>query len=304
MSDFRGHDFSLRQLQYAVAVEALGGFGKAAEAAGVSQPSLSAQVGRLEAALGVLLFERHARGFYVTDAGRQLLPLMRAALGAADTVRDAAATASDRYAVTLRIGIIPTVAPYLLPRVVETLHNEHPALRIHWLELQTRACEAALTAGDLDAMVIADIPTATAVHTHPIGWEPFEVLVPQTHVLQGEVDVADVPTSELLLLEDGHCLRDHTMTLCMRPGAQESPYRATSLPTLVQMIASGLGISVVPASAMHVESARARVRAVPFKDEDVGRTVRVCWRNGSVHVPLLEVVASALAQALEAALAE
>ena len=286
--------FSLRQLQYALAVRETGGFGRAAELCGVAQPSLSAQVAKLEDSLGVQLFERHARRVLVTEAGARLLDEMAAALAAAERVQALAAAEAEPYAHTLRVGVIPTVAPYLLPGAARALAEQAPELRVHWLELQTPACEAQLASGQLDAMLIADPPTQPSVDHLKLGWEPFVAVVPEGLGLTGRVDLDALVEHELLLLEDGHCLRDHTLAVCSERGVQESPYRATSLVTLVQMVGAGLGVSVLPRSAVAVEAARAPVRALPFRDHGVGRTLRLGWRARSPHTRLIRELARVL----------
>ncbi len=297
-------DFSLRQLQYALAVAEEGGFGKAARACGVSQPSLSAQLARLEEALGLRLFERHARGVQLTRAGREMLPRMRAAVEAADAVEGAARLLGDPGSVTLRVGVIPTIAPYLLPRAVDHLARLPSPPRVHWLERQTAVCEEELAAGAMDAMIIADPPRRPSLDALRLGWEPFWLAVPEDHPLRGPVSVDDVAAHEVLLLEDGHCLRDHTLSLCMVPGAKESPYEATSLPTLVQMVASGLGTSVLPQTAIPVEAGRARVRVLPFDDPGIGRTHYLGWRSRSPEARLVRALAAPLRAALAEALAD
>jgi len=301
MAPFRHPSLSLRQLQYAVAVEEAGAFGKAAELCAVSQPSLSAQVAKLEESLGVQLFERHARGVHLTGAGRELIPLMRASLASAQEVEATAARLSDPYGTTLRVGVIPTIAPYLLPPLVEGLRGRERSPRVHWVELHTRVCERDLAAGELDAMIIADPPTVPNMRSMEIGWEPFLVVVPEGHDLRGSATLPALAEHELLLLEDGHCLRDQTMSLCMEPGAAESPYRATSLATLVQMVSAGLGVTVLPAMAVDVEIQRARVRALPLVPDDVGRTVHMAWRSRSPHRVLLEPLADAVREAFSTA---
>jgi LysR family hydrogen peroxide-inducible transcriptional activator len=288
MDLFRNPDFSLRQLQYAVAIAETGGFSSAASRCGVSQPSLSAQVAKLEEALGTTLFERHARQVHLTQAGRALMPRMRALLEEQAAMAAHAQQLVDPYSVVLRVGIIPTLAPYLLPKIVVAMRARDRAPRVHWLELQTAVCEEALASGDIDAMLIADPPSLPSATSVEVGWEPFRVVVPETHVLTGPVGLDALSSEEVLLLEDGHCLRDHALSLCLLPGAQESPYRATSLPTLVQMVAAGAGVSVLPAFAEEVELGRAQVRTLPFDDPAVGRHLWLGWRSRSPHVGLFE----------------
>ncbi len=284
--------FTLRQLQYAVAVADTGGFGRAATLCAVSQPSLSAQVAKLEALLDVQLFERQPRGVHLTPAARELLPALRALLGQADQLQRRAQALADPAAVTLRVGVIPTVAPYLLGPVVTAMGAD--PLRVHWLELQTADAEAALAAGELDAVVLADPPAPGAVEDRVIGWEPFVLLVPQDHAASGPVRLDTLAPGELLLLEQGHCLRDHTRSLCRLPGALASPYRATSLPTVVQMVAQGLGVTVLPAMAVPHEGQRPGLRTLPLAGRRAGRTLRIAWRSGTAHRAQLEALAGHL----------
>ncbi|MCB9669229.1 MAG: hydrogen peroxide-inducible genes activator [Alphaproteobacteria bacterium] len=284
---FRNPDFTLRQLQYAVAIQETGGFGAAAEVCGVSQPSLSAQVAKLEDVLGVTLFERHARGVHVTLAGEALLARMRAVLDHTASLETAAHTLDDPWATPVRVGVIPTVAPYLLPRMAERIRKLEPRPRVHWLELQTAVCEEQLASGDLDAALIADPTTTSGTEDIVVGWEPFRALVPSDHALKGPVSLDQLADDELMLLDDGHCLRDHTLAFCGHSQARESPYRATSLPTLVQMVAAGLGVSVIPETAVDVEVGRAPVRALPFREEGVGRSLHFVFRSRSPRSDVL-----------------
>lgn len=295
---FRNPDFTLRQLQYAVAVEETGGFGTAADACGVSQPSLSAQVAKLEDVLGIRLFERHARGVHVTAAGAGLLSRMREVLEAAAVLEIAATALEDPYATPLRVGIIPTMAPYLLPGIVARLRASERRPLVHWLELQTAVCEEQLAAGELDAMLIADPPTVGGTEDVVVGWEPFWALLPAGHPLQGEISLEDLVSSDLMLLDDGHCLRDHTLSFCTSAEARESPYRATSLPTLTQMVGAGLGVSVLPEAAVAVEVPRAEVKALPFREKHVGRTLHLAYRSRSPRTGVLKELAGLIREAL------
>lgn len=301
MTHYRNHDFTLRQLQYAVAVADCGGFGSAAEASGVSQPSLSVQIAKLEDVLGVKLFERGSRGALVTDGGQPLLDWMRQALAAAEGVEATARTLDDPLALPLRIGIIPTVAPYLLPAIVQELATgQFPV--VHWLELQTARCELALESGELDAALIADPPARRGLVGMPVGWEPFEVVVPKEHVLQAPVEMRSLQHHPLMLLDEGHCLRDQTLTLCQIPESRQSAFRATSLSTLIQMVGSGVGVSVIPASAVEVEAGRANVRTLSFASETVGRTLQLVHRTTTPRLQMLETVAERMRAALDVVL--
>lgn len=296
---FRSHPFSLRQLQYVVAIAKLGGFGAAARACGVSQPSLSASVAKLEELLGVTLLER-APAVRLTAEGRALLPTLEQLLAGADDLVEHAASLRDPDSATLRIGVIPTVAPYLLPAAVRVLGKHMPKLTVHWIEAQTAEVEAQLAARELDAGIIADPPSQPAMVHREIGRDRFLLLVSKHDTApKRRAKLSDLAGQPLLLLDDGHCLRDHAMDVCMREGAIESPYRATSLSTLVQMVGAGLGLTLLPSSALSVESARAPVRAVPFREPAPGRTLRFVWPEHARRDPLLRHVAERLASAFE-----
>lgn len=294
---FQSPDFSLRQLQYVVAVAETGGFGSAAARCGVSQPSLSAQVAKLEEALGVRLFERDPRTVSPTTAGHRLLGPFRQALAAAAAVEVAAATLHDPYAVPVRVAVIPTVAPYLLPGVVDRLPSD-PGPIVHWLELKTSDAEAALINRRVDAIVIADPPSLASLEVRLLGWERFVAVVPQGVETPVPVSLDWLRGREILLLEDGHCLRDHAVSLCGLPETQESPYRATSLATLVQMVSAGMGVSVLPQMAVAVEQGRSRTETHPFASPEIGRTLRMAWPRDHPSGPILEELSASIAAAL------
>ncbi|HHO49349.1 MAG TPA: LysR family transcriptional regulator [Deltaproteobacteria bacterium] len=306
-NDLLAFPFSLRQLQYAIAVDRHLSFRRAAEVCGVSQPTLSAQLAKLEAHLGVVIFERHTRRVLTTPAGRELLDRIGPLVEGARDLADAGRALSDPDRVTLRIGVMPTLAPYLLPAAHHHLRRDPPLPRIHWLELQTAACEARLSSGELDAMIIADEPSQPSVDHVELGFEPFWAVLPPGSSAGSAIDLPELARWDLLLLDDGHCLRDHAMSFCMLPSVRESPFRATSLPTLVQMVASGYGASVLPALALAHETARAEVVSRPFADPRIGRTLRMGWRARSPHTRQMRRAAgrirTAIAQALEIACA-
>jgi LysR family hydrogen peroxide-inducible transcriptional activator len=303
MITFRDHPFTLRQLQYLVAVARTGGFGAAALACGVSQPSLSAQVAKIEEVLGVAMFERNPRGVRLTSEGRELLPIFERMLATADELVEQVQALVDPELATLRIGVIPTVAPYLLPAAVRALREQFPKLTIHWIEAQTADVEAALAKAELDAGIIADPPTDPAFTSREIGADRFFLLVPSTRkpTRRQRAKPADLAGEEVLLLADGHCLREHALDICVRAGAIESPFRATSLSTLVQMVGAGLGVTLLPSSAVEVEVSRAPVRAVPFAEPAPRRTLRLVWAQRSRRGALLERVAATIAEVFDQA---
>lgn len=294
--------FTLRQLQYVAAVADEGGFGVAAERCAVSQPSLSAQVAKVEERLGVVVFQRAARGVRPTAEGEVLLRRIRPLLEAARALEAEARALADPEAAILRIGVIPTIAPYLLPAAVRVLAQALPRVTVHWVETRTAGVEGALERGDLDAGLIATVPTAVGLVDRRLGRDPFILAAPDERAVPDGACLEDIPPAELLLLEEGHCLRDQALAACGR-GGYASEYRATSLTTLVQMVASGLGFTVLPATAVPVELGRARVRAVPLASEP-GRELRLVWPAGAPRGALLERVAAALEEALAEVLRE
>jgi LysR family hydrogen peroxide-inducible transcriptional activator len=293
---YRDLPFTLRQLQYVAAVAAEGGFGVAAERCAVSQPSLSAQVAKVEERLGVVLFQRTARGVRPTTEGEVLLVRIRELLDRARALDAEARALADPEAAMLRIGVIPTVAPYLVPAAVRALGRDLPRVTVHWIEARTAGVEVALERGELDAGLLATAPTPSGLVDRRLGRDPFVLAAPGERAVPEGLSLEDIPPAELLLLEEGHCLRDQALAACGR-GGYASQYRATSLTTLVQMVASGLGFTVLPATAVPVELGRAEVRAWPLATEP-GRDLRLVWPEDAPRGPLLERVAAALEGAL------
>lgn len=297
------HGFSLRQLQYAVAVAEHRSFRAAAEACLVSQPALSIQVARLEEALGVRLFERDRRRVLVTGAGEEVLARARTLLRQADDLEEGARRGADPLAGSLRLGVIPTVAPYLLPRLRPVLRRDFPALSPRWVEGPTAALVEELEAGRLDGAVLALEAELGDVEFAEVGRDPFVLAAPPGHPLarrRSRVRLSDLATAEVLLLDDGHCLRDQALAVCTTTRARELEYRATSLSTLVQMVADGAGVTLLPKLAVPLEAERADLVLREFADPAPGRTLAVIWRRGSPLGPSLRQVAASLRGVLAA----
>lgn len=298
----RNFDFSLRQLQYAVTLAETQGFSSAAQLCGVSQPSLSTQIARLEESLGMVLFERHARKTLLTPEGRDVIDAMRRVLEATEQLHQQASTLADPNGVPLRIGVIPTLAPYLLPRVAPRIHDDQP-LKVHWLELKTEACNDGLGRGDLDAILIADPPSSPTYDEAELGWDPFYLVGPPGSLPTGAAPLAQLDPARLMLLDEGHCLREHTLSLCRLSASGTSPYRATSLPTVMQMVVAGLGDTVVPAVSLPREVPGRDLDVRPF-EQPIGRTVRLQWRSRNTRSDLLHTLTEPLKGALLASTAE
>jgi LysR family hydrogen peroxide-inducible transcriptional activator len=276
--------FSLRQLQYAVAVAEELSFRKAAERCHVSQPSLSAQLAELEGALGVRLFERDRRRVLPTSAGHELLERAnRILLEAADFV-EAARRAGDPFSGTLRVGVIPTVSPYLLPLVTPRLRSDFPRLTIAWLEEKTAVLTRALEGGTLDAAILALESEIGEVEREVIAEDPFVLAAPCEHPLvkkSAPARTSDLAEADVLLLDDGHCFREQALAVCSKAKARELEFRATSLPTLVQMVAGGAGVTLLPELSVATETERAKLRVRPFARPAPHRTLALVWRKSS-----------------------
>jgi LysR family hydrogen peroxide-inducible transcriptional activator len=278
---------SVRQLEYAVALAEQAHFGRAARACAVSQPALSAQIQALEQVLGVRLFERSRRGVRLKPAGERVVQRAREALRALDELGEAAAQAREPLSGPLHLGVIPTVAPYLLPGWLPHVRAAWPRLRLFLHEERTPRLVAQLAAGELDVLLLA-LPIARAdFESCPIAREPFWLATPAGHRLArgrgGPVAEAELAGEPVLLLEDGHCLRDQALAVCRGAGAGESEeVRAASLSTLVQMVAGGLGVTLLPASALEVEARGRQELAVrPFRAPAPSRELGLVWRRAS-----------------------
>lgn len=293
--------FTLRQLQYVLAVADARSFGAAARRCAVSQPSLSAQVGKLEEQLGVVLFDRLPREVRPTEAGAELLVELRRILQLAVQLNESAQALADPGRITLRIGVIPTIAPYLLPDVVAAITEQLPGLTVHWHEARTPEIEARLLARDLHAGLLGGPPGPTGLVSRALGREPFVLIVPARSAYgPGPVSLDQLEGTRLLLLEEGHCLRDQALDVCMRFDLPEAPFRATSLATLVQMVGAGGGVTLLPRGAVATESARAAVREVPLVGIAPARTLHLAWHPAARQVPALEDLATRLTRVVAA----
>ena len=300
ISTFAPHPFSLRQLQYAVAVGELLSFRKAAEACHVSQPSLSAQLAQLEEALGVRLFERDRRRVLVTVAGKQVVERARTVLREADDLVAAARRAGDPLAGTLRIGVIPTISPYLLPSATRALRSAYPQLTAVWLEDKTETLVRSLDAGTLDAALLALEAEIGDVEHEVLADDPFVLATRPDDPLgtkRAPAKAAELRDASVLLLDDGHCFRDQALAFCSSARAHELEFRATSLPTLAHMVAAGVGVTVLPQLAVSTEAQRAGLRVRAFATPVPHRTLALVWRKRSPLAPALRKLASTIREA-------
>lgn len=271
------------QLTYAVAVADTLGFHRAAERCHVSQPTLSAQIAQLEAVLDVQLFERDRRRVLVTPAGEKVIERARQVLLSVSDLLAAAAVDKDPFQGTLRIGVIPTVAPYLLPDVTPAVTAAYPRLRLAFREEKTEDVLEELRSGALDAGLLALVPELDELG---VG-EHDRRSVRGRHAgdaSSGQEEgrrPSDLDEENVLLLDDGHCFRTQALALCAKVGAHEADLRATSLSTLVQMVSSGTGITLLPSMAVPVENRRAQIQVRPLGGRGPARTIALVFRPGS-----------------------
>jgi LysR family hydrogen peroxide-inducible transcriptional activator len=294
---------SIRQLESLVAVADHRSFRKAATSLGISQPALSAQVQAVEEVLGLQVFERDRRSVLVTPAGEEVVGRARIALEAVDAVNDAARRRSEPLVGPLRLGVIPTVAPYWLPALLPSVRKRFPRLELILREDQTNRLLAQLAAGQIDAALLA-IPVPGDLTTATIAREEFLLAAPRGSALiarRGKLVERDLEDQTVLLLEDGHCLRDQALAVCTRGGAHESmEVRGTSLPTLVQMVAGGMGVTLLPeAAAEALIQPRGPVEVAAIGKPPPGRTLGLAWRTSSARLREFRLLAEVMSEAAE-----
>ncbi|OBB96346.1 hydrogen peroxide-inducible genes activator [Mycobacterium sp. 852002-40037_SCH5390672] len=284
MSD-KSYQPTIAGLRAFVAVAERRQFSSAATALGLSQSTLSQALAALEAGLGTQLVERSTRRVFLTPEGTQLLARAQAVVEAADAFSAAAAGSSDPLRTGMRLGLIPTVAPYVLPTVLAGVAEQLPGLTLRVTEDQTERLLAVLREGALDAALIALPAEGAGVTAIPIYDEDFVLALPPGHPLAGKRRVpatalADLP---LLLLDEGHCLRDQALEVCHKAGvrAELANTRAASLATAVQCVTGGLGVTLIPQSAVPVEASRSRLGLAEFAAPRPGRRIGLVFRSSS-----------------------
>lgn len=287
---------TLRQLQYVVAVADTLGFRKAADRCAVSQPTLSAQIKELEDVLGVAIFERDKRRVMVTRIGEDIVARARRVLVEAEDLVAAATRGRDPFEGTFRVGVIPTIAPYYLPEVTQTLGAKFPKLNLVFREEKTEDTVRDLDAGTLDLGLVALEADLGALEHAEVFRDRFVVALPAGHPLAKKKKIAEdaLRGAQVLLLEDGHCLRSQALAVCSHAGAQESGFRATSLATLVQMVSRSEAVTLLPELAVSVENRRGQLEIRPFTTPEPYRTIALVWRRGSPFAEAFRKTASTL----------
>ena len=293
-------NLTLRQLRYFDALARRRHFGRAAEACAISQPALSEQIKELEQTFGAALFERGSRQVRVTSLGEALAERVRPILGAIDELDGLAA--SHQRLRRLRLGVIPTVAPYLLPAVMRDLTAAFPELDVHVRETITARLMEELAQGRIDAAIVALPIGGRAFEAAALFSEAFFVVRPAAEADAPPPDLEKLAHARLLLLEEGHCFRDQALAVCgLNPLRPREALEASSLSTLVQMVGAGLGVTLIPEMAVAVEARSAPVAVARLPAPTPSRTVGMIWRKNSPLTKQLREVAEVVRRAGEAA---
>ena len=276
---------TLKQFKYLTALAEKGHFGKAAVACHVSQSTLSAAVLELEDILGSALVERNNRQLILTALGQDVVERGRAILMEVEDMMALCEASGEPFTGKMRLGVIPTIAPYMLPGLLKRLRRKYPDFQLFIREELSARLVAALRQGELDVLLLALPYPADNVETMHLFEDEFLFACPKDHALARAVQVcpADLRQQDLLLLEDGHCLRDHALEACKLSDSELSiPYQATSLNTIVQMVANGIGVTLLPQMALDAKILSGTdVRTRGFPEHDVARSIGLMWRHKS-----------------------
>ncbi|MEI2297890.1 hydrogen peroxide-inducible genes activator [Ensifer sp. MJa1] len=288
---------TLRQMRYFEALASTRHFGKAADLVHVSQPALSAQIMEMESHLGVKLVERSRTGVLLTHKGEEVLSRTRAILAEVDQLEQSARATAGTLEGRIRIGVIPTLAPYLVPRLVPHLRRVYPAIEIELKESVTSRLVADLGEGLLDAVVAALPIEVDGLSSKPLFSDRFYMAMAddERNILMSPLTEDQVDVEQLLLLEEGHCLRDQALAVCSTAGKRRLvSFGATSMTTLLQMVANGMGMTLIPEIAIATEASRNAIRIVPFAAPEPAREIGLVWRRSSPRERDMEALAAAI----------
>jgi len=293
---------TLQELKYLVALADHGHFGRAAEACFITQSTLSTQIRKLEDFLGVTLFDRSLKRIRPTPIGQEILAAARTIVEESERIRELARHMQDPMSRTLHLGIIPTLGPYYLPLALTLVRRKHPGLRLLLRKEITPQILDHLLEGKLDAGLMA-LPIADdSLHVEPLFHEPFFAALPAGHALakHGILKVSEIVNEKLLLLDEGHCLRDQALDVCGTGNIGREEVRATSLETLRQMVGMGLGLTLLPALAVGAgpRVSRKSVEIRPFRKPVPGRTIGLAWRKRAPFPETFERLAATLKASL------
>ncbi len=294
---------NIRDFEYLVSLAEHKHFRKAAEACFVSQPTLSGQIRKLEDELGTILLERSSRRVLFTDSGLQLVDQAKRILGEVKTFKDMASKQTGEMTGPMHIGFIPTLGPYLLPKIVPTLKESFPDLELFLHEAQTHQLVQQLEDGKLDCLVLAAVDETEQFKEIDVYNEPMSIAVPCEHpwAKLDEVDMLELNGKTVLALGDGHCLRDQALGFCFAAGAKDDDrFKATSLETLRNMVAAGAGITLLPQLSLPAEKVKDGVCYIKAVNPEPSRRLVVAYRPGSPLRQRFETLAKVMKETLEA----
>ncbi len=285
-------NLTFKQLRYFEAVASLGHFGRAADVCAISQPAISVQIKELEQALGMPLFERGTRHVRLTAFGEEFASRVRAILRSVDDLSDLARASDKGLVGKLRLGVIPTIAPYLLPRIIGNLALSHPDLDVHIRETRTKRLIRELDEGQLDTAIVALPISEPSLAEVELFEEDFVLVRKLSDAALPVPDSASLREMRLLLLEEGHCFRDQALSFCgMRSTLPREGMEGSSLSTLVQMVGAGIGVTLIPEMAVPVETRSAPVSIARFTDPTPSRRIGMIWRKSTPLTRQLEQIA-------------
>lgn len=293
---------NIRDLKYLTALAEHKHFGRAAESCFVSQPTLSTQIKKLEEELGVTLVERDNKKVMLTNIGITISERANDILGDVDEIKALAKQASDPESGVLTLGLIPTIGPYLLPYAVKAIRKRFPDIKLYLHEAQTHVLTDMLKTGKVDAAIMA-LPVADdRIESYPMYAEAFFAALPMGHSLgkAKTLKPSQLKNEEMMLLEDGHCLRDQALDICHKMGAHEmGGFRATSLETLRQMVASGAGVTLLPTlAAESSQCSESDISIIPFSDPQPKRDIGIFYRPSSPRKELFQEIGRTIADRL------
>lgn len=293
---------NFRDLEYLVALEELKHFRKAAEKCFISQPTLSGQIRKLEDELNVQLMERSSRKVIFTQAGMDIVEQAKTILLQAKTLKEIAKSHKAPMQGRLHIGLIPTVAPYLLPLIIPVIKKQFPELELYLHENQTSILLKQLQEGELDCLLLALLPDMESFQPAPLYDEPLELALAETHqwANKNSIELDELSGQRLLMLEDGHCLRDQAMGFCFAAGAvEDNSFKATSLETLRHMVGADSGLTLFPQLAIPESRSQSGIKYIPFNDPVPFRTIGLLSRKNSVRKICFEQLAKLIAQTVQ-----
>lgn len=291
-------NFTIKQLRYFEALAQHQHFGRAAEASSISQPALSVQIKELEQMLGKPLVERASRQVRLTSFGAEFLVRASGILRSVDDLNDFARAAHGALAGRFRLGVIPTIAPYFLPRIIAKLQGTHPDLDLHVRETLTPRLVDELGQGQIDAAIVALPILESSLTERPIFEEKFVLVRPLSQATAPVPKAQELRAMRLLLLEEGHCFRDQTLNFCNTSAtAPSNGLDGSSLSTLVQMVGAGIGVTLIPEMAVDVETRSAAVCCAPFEPPQPGRQIGMVWRKSNPLAHEFESIATTIGHA-------